>query len=128
VKAGHPAVFGLLGYTENPAVRIGRLELESAQIEMGECINFSVELVSESELNQNIVIDYAVHHVKANGKRKPKVFKLSAPKLSPGETVTISKTHAIRPITTRKYYAGTHAIELLVNGKPFGIVEFELTL
>ena len=128
VKAGHPAVFGLLGYTENPEVRMGWVELDCAQIKIGESINFSADLVSESELKQNIVIDYAVHHVKANGKRKPKVFKLSAPKLSPGETVTISKTHAIRPITTRKYYAGTHAIELLVNGKSFGVVEFELTL
>jgi len=128
VKAGHPAVFGLLGYTENPVVQLGSMSLDRAQIRLGESLTFTVELVSGSQQEQNIVIDYAVHHVKANGTKRPKVFKLSTRKLLPGEPVTLRKSHAFHPITTRKYYAGTHAIELLVNGKSLGRVEFELTL
>ena len=128
VKSGHPDVFGLLGYTVNPAVILERLELDRTKIKLGESLSFTAELLSRSQQKQNFVVDYAVHHVKANGTRKPKVFKLGEKWLAPGERISLGKSHAIRPITTRKYYAGTHAIELLVNGKPVGMVEFELTL
>ena len=128
VKSGHPDVFGLLGYTKKPAVRLEYIELEHKKIKLGESLRFTAQLLSRSQQKQRIVIDYAVHHVKANGSRKPKVFKLSEKSLAPGERITLGKSHPIRPITTRKYYAGTHAIELLVNGKPVGSIEFELTL
>jgi 3-methyladenine DNA glycosylase AlkC len=128
VKDGHPAVFGLLGYTEEPAVKVENLKINKKRIRLGESLEFSTELVSGSRQKQKIVIDYAVHHVKANGSTKAKVFKLSSRTLAPGESISFTKSHAIRPISTRKYYSGTHAIEVLVNGKALGQVEFELQI
>ena len=104
------------------------LKLEHNRIKLGETLEFNAQLLSTSRQKQKLVVDYAVHHVKANGERKPKVFKLSEKKLAPGEIISVGKSHAIRTITTRKYYAGTNAIELLVNGKTVGCVEFELIL
>jgi len=126
VKAGHPEVFGLLGFTKNPAVQLEGLQVDKLKMKLGESIAFTGELVSTSRQKQKIVIDYAVHHVKASGIRKPKVFKMSTRTLAPEERLVLRKSHAIRAITTRKYYSGTHAIELLVNGRPVGRVEFEL--
>ena len=43
-----------------------------------------------------------------------------------GEVVALSKRQSFRLISTRKYYPGLHAIEILVNGKAYSRVEFEL--
>ena len=77
---------------------------------------------------QRLVIDYAVHHVKADGRLSPKVFKGKSLMLRPGETLTLSKRHALRPITTRVYHAGLHRLEILVNGVSVASADFRLDL
>jgi hypothetical protein len=72
------------------------------------------------------MIDYALHLVRARGKQSAKVFKLSKQTLKPGETLQIRKQHSFKPITTRRYYPGTHAIEIQINGLLCGKQEFEL--
>ena len=126
VKAGHPDVFGLLGYTENPKLKFQTLEVFPRQIALGETITFTLALQSTSPQRQKVVVDYAVHHVKANGQTRPKVFKFQTLEIGPGETVKLTKRHAIKPITTRKYYPGEHAIEIRINGKTFGQTAFTL--
>jgi len=126
VKAGHPDVFGLLGYTENPRMQIQSLDVVPKQIRLGESLEFTVVLKSKAAEPQKVVVDYAVHHMKANGQTSPKVFKLRSVEIAPGKTVELTKRHAIKPVTTRKYHPGKHAIEILVNGKSFGQVGFTL--
>lgn len=128
VKAGHPGVFGLLGYTERPALVMKSLAVTPAEIRLGESIEFTAKLASASDRVQKIVVDYAVHHVKADGRTAPKVFKWKTLTLAPGETVEMSKRHGIKPITTRRYYPGEHAVEVLVNGQALARVVFELSL
>jgi 3-methyladenine DNA glycosylase AlkC len=128
VKAGHPAVFGLLGYTDDPLLDLESLELVSADIAMGDTLEFAVGLKSSADKHQKVVVDYAIHHVKANGKTSPKVFKFSKLEIGPGETARLVKRHSIRPITTRKYYPGEHSVEILVNGKSMGSKSFTLAI
>ena len=126
VKAGHPEVFVLLGYTEAPRLAFQSLEVFPEEVRLGEAIGFRFKLQSTHSKPQTIVIDYAIHHMKANGQTSPKVFKFRTLKLAPGETVVLSKQHAIKPITTRKYHSGVHAVEILINGKTFGRGNFIL--
>lgn len=74
------------------------------------------------------MLDYLVHFRKANGSLAPKVFKWTKLTVEPGETVSLTRDHAIRPITTRVYYGGTQAVSLRINGKDFGFSEFELVI
>jgi len=127
VKSGHPDVFGLLGFTEKPRLEVRSLNVFPKQIQLGEAVEFSFKLQSTNSKPQSVVIDYAIQHVKANGQTTPKVFKFRTLKLAPGETIELTKKHAIKPITTRKYYAGEHAVEILINGKIFGRKSFMLT-
>jgi 3-methyladenine DNA glycosylase AlkC len=127
VKAGHPAVFGLLGFTENPQLDFQSLNISPKTLPLGEHIEFSFQLRSNSPKPQTVVIDYAIHHVKANGKTSPKVFKFRTLKIAPEETVRLVKKHAIKLITTRKYYSGEHTVEILINGQPYGRTPFMLT-
>jgi hypothetical protein len=36
--------------------------------------------------------------------------------LAPGELRTLVRRHSFRPVTTRRYHAGTHVIEVSING------------
>lgn len=129
VKDGHPAVWELLGYTSVPLVQLVHLQVNKPTIRIGQDLIFSGTLEStanQSQQAQRLCVDYAIHHVKANGETKPKVFKLKTLNLNAGETSQINKHHAFRKITTRRYYAGTHSIEVLVNGQPFGRCDFQL--
>ena len=126
VKTGHPDVFGLLGYTKNPKLDFQSLEVSPEEICLGETIEFNFQLQSTNPKPQTVVIDYAVHHMKANGRTSPKVFKFRTLEIAPGESLELSKRHAIKPITTRKYHPGEHAVEILINGKTFGRAGFTL--
>jgi hypothetical protein len=48
--------------------------------------------------------------------------------LAPQEHIALSRRHAIKPITTRRYYPGIHGIELQINGQRFGYTEFVLSM
>jgi hypothetical protein len=74
----------------------------------------------------DLMIDYVVHHMRANGRLSPKIFKLSKRTIEPGEVLHITRRHSFRPVTTRRYYPGSHAVEPQINGMRFGPVPFAL--
>ncbi len=126
VKQGNREALAVLGFEANVAVEVSGLKISPVHVKMGGEMTFSFEIKSKSKQAQNLVIDYVVHHVKANGKRTPKVFKLTSRELGAGERVQISKRHSFRPISTRVYYAGKHRLEIQVNGVVMAGVDFGL--
>lgn len=125
LKQGHPGALALQGF-KPPNLRVHDFQLQSDQIQLGQGINLQATLHSESDLPQELMIDYAVHFLKKNGKRSPKVFKLTTRTLHPHQPLHIQKNHPIKKITTRTYYPGQQEVELLINGKSFGKIAFQL--
>ncbi len=128
VKAGHQDAFILLGYCKNPQVKLSQLKLIETSVVLGNFLEIEASLQSESLKIQKLVIDYRIHHVKANGSRTSKVFKWKNITLHGQQTIALSKRHPFKTITTRKYYAGAHVVELLINGVSYASAEFELRL
>jgi len=126
VKEGHPAALALLGFDPGAKVSVESLSVRPKKLRLGENLAFSFEVRSRSSQRQSLAIDFAVHHVKQNGIRSAKVFKLKTLSLEPRGTASITKIHKLREITTRAYYSGRHAVEILVNGKSRAIAEFDL--
>ena len=91
-------------------------------------LELAVTLQSTSPRTQRLVVDYAVHHVKANGATAPKVFKGWSIELGPRASLALRKKHAVRPITTRTYHAGRHEIDLRVNGEIVARAFFDLRI
>jgi 3-methyladenine DNA glycosylase AlkC len=104
------------------------LSLGPAQLQLGQTLQLSLSLQSASRQPQALVVDYAVHHVKANGSTSPKVFKGWTLTLAPGEHRTLLKPHAVKPITTRRYHPGWHRLTVQVNGQTVAEGGFELRL
>lgn len=125
IKAGDTKALALLGYGE-AEIEIENLVITPSTVEMGADLSFAFDIVSQSEETQSLMVDYVVHFVRANGSQSPKVFKLRKAELSPNERLTISKKHSFKAIITRRYYSGTHKIEIQVNGTIVAEAEFEL--
>ncbi|RLA00641.1 MAG: DNA alkylation repair protein, partial [Gammaproteobacteria bacterium] len=126
IKLGNPAVFSLLGFTDEVKISIEQFKVEKSQINVGESLGFSFEIKSTSDAEQLLMIDYKIHHVKGSQKRTNKVFKLKTIKLEANKMIEINKKHSFKVINTRKYYSGLHTIELIVNGKSIGDMDFNL--
>ena len=125
IKQGHAPTLAAWGLAQGLQGRAA-LTLSAPTATVGSSIGLSIELRSTASAPQALVVDYAVHHVRANGSRSPKVFKGWKLTLEPGETRRFDKSHSLRPVTTRRLYPGVHRIELLVNGQACAQADFDL--
>lgn len=125
IKSGHRQTLEVLGF-RTPCITLKRLSFDTDRLMFGESLTVSAELLSDSDVEQDLVIDYVVHHQKANGTTSPKVFKWKTVRLPARANLTLTKRHAFKPITTRTYHSGNHTIELQVNGQSVGQSSFDL--
>ncbi len=127
VKQGHKPTLAALGY-KAPEVNLARFNILTPKVAFGDKLQFEIALRSTANNSQNLIVDYVIHHMKANGKQSPKVFKWKTLKLKRNECHQASRNHAIKPITTRKYYPGAHKVVIQINGETLGSASFELMM
>ena len=126
IKEGNPKALALLGFGEKAQISIKQAKIWPTKVAFGSEVFFSFEMLNTSNQTQNIMLDFAVHYVKANGQTKAKVFKLKALELAGQQSITIQKKISLKEMSTRKHYAGLHRIEALVNGENIQLGNFEL--
>lgn len=126
IKNGDPFALALVGFEHGSQVEVSEFKIEPVSIPLGGEVTFSFNLQAVEQFEQNLVVDYVVYLMRANGKQTPKVFKLTKKTLAAGETTLISKRHSFAKVTTRRYYPGLHAIEIQVNGVSCARAEFEI--
>ena len=127
VKRGHKETLKVLGY-ETPKIEQAAINILTAEVEFGSFLEFAFSMTSSANHDQPLIIDYIIHHQKANGNTSPKVFKWRTTSLLANETLILTKKHAIKKITTRVYYPGLHKVEVMVNGLSAREAEFELIM
>jgi hypothetical protein len=104
------------------------LTVSPKRVALGGTVELALSLQSTARRTQKLAIDYAVHHVKADGRASAKVFKGWVLDLAPGETRELIKRHSMRPVTTRRYHAGRHVVDLRINGEVRAKGWFDLRL
>ena len=127
IKQGHTTALKAFGIGP-PRLELEVLKIDTPTVNFGDALEFSAQLRSTGKNTQSLIIDYLIHFKKANGTLVAKVFKWTKLTLEPGETRTLTKKHPIRPITTRRYYAGQQGLSLRINGQDFGDAQFGLTM
>lgn len=126
IKQGHSLTLSAWGLAQGLQGRAS-LQLSPFAAPVGAEVLLQVTLQSDSPQNQELVVDYVVHHVRANGTTSPKVFKGWKLSLPAGETRSLARNHSLRPVTTRTLYPGRHRVELQVNGEAVAESAFDLT-
>src|SRR5918995_588188 len=117
VKRGQSDALHLLGYGKKTSVAIERVRIVPARVPVGARVTIGFALRSTSRTPQDVLVDVAVHFVKASGKAAPKVFKLTRTTLQPRGRVVLQMSVSIAVHTTRKPRPGRHAVDIIVNGK-----------
>ncbi len=127
LKKGNKDALRMLGYKIQPKITLERFSLSesSTKIAPGETLSFSFDIIAKQ--NEKLMIDYVIDFVKANGKTKPKVFKLQKLVLQKGELVTLQKHHLFqKDATTYTYYQGVHTLSIQINGNKLYSTSFTL--
>ncbi|QJC53974.1 DNA alkylation repair protein [Paenibacillus albicereus] len=126
LKQGEPQALRLFGFAPATEASARNLQVLTPVVPFGGRLEFAFEIHNSGE-PVPLRLEYEIGFVKASGRLAGKRFKLSERAYPSGSTPVV-RSHAIKPITTRKYYPGLHSITLLVNGEPQGELGFELTM
>jgi 3-methyladenine DNA glycosylase AlkC len=116
VKRGDADMLGLLGYGAKPAVRLEKVTFAPARVSIGGRVAMQFTLRSRSSSPQELLVDVAVHFVKARGVATAKVFKVTRLALAPRQRVALTTGFSLAVHTTRVPWPRRHAVDVIVNG------------
>jgi 3-methyladenine DNA glycosylase AlkC len=125
IKQGHVPTLAAWGLASGLSGQAS-LALSASHASVGDSLGLRVTLRSTARKPQPLEIDYAVHHVRANGSTSPKVFKGWKLTLAAGEERVLEKRHSLKPVTTRTLHPGLHRIDVLINGQALAEAAFDL--
>jgi len=126
VKQGHADALAVLGFEGGDKVAVEALSVTPADPKIGGASEMAFTLRNGEAEAVNLVVDYALDRMLANGKRGEKVFKLKILTLEPGETASLRTNLRFKQLSTRTYYPGPHSVTVLINGRPAGTASFPL--
>ena len=126
VKKGDPEALALLGFGGGKSVDLSSCQLDKARYRVGDTLELRFTLENRSRKVGRLVVDYAIHYLKANGTLSPKVFKGLKLELGAGERRELTLRHTLREVSTRVHRPGAHAVSLQVNGRLLAKLDFAL--
>jgi 3-methyladenine DNA glycosylase AlkC len=126
VKRGNPDALRLLGYGARAAVAVERIRFQPQRVPIGRRVSMSFTLRSLSRQPQALLVDVAVHFVKARG-TSPKVFKVTRVDLPARGRAELRTTFSLAVHTTRVPQPGRHRVDVLLNGEPRRASSFQVT-
>ena len=127
LKQGHPEVLTLYSLVSEH-IHFSDFTLLTPTLKIGESLKFSFSILNGNASPQKVRLEYAVYYKRQNGQLSKKVFKISEREYAPNEQAKILRKQRFVPITTRKFYAGTQQLSIIINGQEKEIVLFELTV
>ncbi len=127
VKRGDREALGILGFGKKAAVAIEEVRFEPRNVAIGGTVDVHFAIRNTARTSQDLLVDLAVHFVKATGKATPKVFKIGRVTLAAGEHTVLKARVSLKVHTTRKPNPGVHAVDVLVNGTATQVGSFKVT-
>ena len=127
VKRGDERALRLLGYGGRPSVSVENVRFSPKRVSIGGRVVVTFDVRSRAREEQELLIDVAVHFVKASGKPSRKVFKLKRVRLAPRHHIELRMTVSLAIHTTRKPQPGKHNVDVIVNGTVFPVGAFDVT-
>ena len=128
LKQAHPKAMSLFGFNHSDDIKVNDFKINTPKVVFGNHLDFSFSIKNNGSEATTIRLEYYIYFIKANGSLAKKIFKISEKNYSASSNNIVQRKHAIKPITTRKYYPGLHQIALVVNGKELHKHDFELLM
>jgi 3-methyladenine DNA glycosylase AlkC len=126
VKRGVFEALQLLGYGEKASVSVESVRITPRRVAIGGRVTIAFVLRNRSRRPQNLLVDLAVHFVKATGRTSPKIFKLKRTALPALGQAAFSTSISLAVHTTRKPQPGGHTVAVVINGQATPIGAFDV--
>lgn len=126
VKGGEPGALAALGFGGSADVQVAKPSITPQRAVVGGKLAVAFEVTNNTAQPQRVLVDFAVHYVKANGQSRAKVFKLKTLDLAAHATQRVGKNISLAEMTTRKHYPGLHRVDAILNGRAQALGSFEL--
>jgi len=126
IKQGHAGALALLGFGGGASISCSEFGVSPSKLKIGEVVEIEAILRNTAKRPAKVVVDYAIHYLRANGSQSRKVFKGKILELRSGEQRQVLLGHRFKDVTVRRHYPGKQGIELLANGRSLGCVEIQL--
>jgi 3-methyladenine DNA glycosylase AlkC len=126
LKAGNKEALELLGVSENPLLELHHFSVQTSKVTLGDYLAFQCNIANRSSVPVAVRIEYRVYFKRITKEEGSKVFKISEKTIQPNQEIVVNKRHSFKPITTRSYYPGLHGVAIIINGKEFERIDFEL--
>ncbi len=126
VKRGNRSALRLLGFGTKPSVAVERVTFMPRRVRIGGRVEMRFVLRSTAPRPQDLLVDLAVHFVKARGVTSAKVFKVRRLTLLPREPQEMKATFSLAVHTTRVPQPGKHVVDVIVNGHTMRAGSFEV--
>ena len=127
LKRGEPGALAALGFGAGADVLIGQPGIAPPRAVIGGKVAVAFEVTNTTARPQRVLVDFAVHYIKANGGSRAKVFKLKTLDLAPHETQRVGEQISLAEMTTRKHYPGRHRVDVILNGRSQLLGSFDLS-
>ncbi|NPC91298.1 DNA alkylation repair protein [Bacillus sp. WMMC1349] len=126
LRKGDPDVLSLFGFENSPDVTVSGLSLEEETVAIGQTLNFSFSIRTNSSGFQRLRVEYAIDFVKANRTTSRKLFKVTEHNFNKVERKYL-RAHHFKDLTTRKHYPGKHRLSIIINGRELAATDFYVT-
>ncbi|RIV31635.1 DNA alkylation repair protein [Flagellimonas lutimaris] len=126
LKQGDSAVLKLFGFGSVENIKINNLEITTPKVKIGTFLEFTFELKNMNSSATKIRLEYGIYYQKANRTLSRKVYKISEKEYLENSLTIIHRKQSFKIITTRKFYFGKHQLSIIINGKEFNKIDFEL--
>lgn len=126
VRHGRAEALALVGFEPGPDFDVVELTTSTPRVRLGDAFRFSVKL--RAGTRQRLLVDYRMTYAGQRRDARRKVFRLKQVELDAAESVTLTKAHPMRLMTTRRLQPGEHTVTLRVNGRAVGELAFTLEI
>lgn len=124
-KAGHPGALALLGLSAEGLAVSGWALLQNT-VQIGDFVEFSVELHNASEAPLSLSLDLALGWPAKRGGWSRKQLHWTTLRLAPGERRALQGRQRLKVVSTRRVEPGPHRLGLVVNGQEHDHALFQL--
>lgn len=125
LKKGDPKALQVNGLDPHLKLDVN-FEITPKKIQLGECLNLKLKILSRHNVPKKVLIQYAIHYVKKNNEHSRKVFFIAEKTIT--KELHLDKKIPLKKVTTREHYPGDHYLDIQINGTLYQRKKFNLSL
>jgi 3-methyladenine DNA glycosylase AlkC len=127
LRKADPGIYQQFGLSGRHDCELSKFTLSKKSISLGKSLDLEFSLNNKATVKQLFRVELGVYYMKSGGSTTRKLFKITENTFEPATIYKFKRRIDFTDLTTRKHYAGKHAVSIVVNGKELQTKHFNVT-